>query len=35
MDWRRLKTMSDVVVFHAGTKQDGQKIVTNGGGCLG
>jgi phosphoribosylamine--glycine ligase len=29
------KTMNDVVVFHAGTKQDGQNIVTNGGRVLG
>ncbi len=29
------KRVSNVVVFHAGTKQDGQSIVTNGGRVLG
>jgi phosphoribosylamine---glycine ligase len=27
--------IADIVVFHAGTKQDGQRIVTNGGRVLG
>ncbi|HEY5704001.1 MAG TPA: phosphoribosylamine--glycine ligase [Terrimicrobiaceae bacterium] len=27
--------VKDVVVFHAGTKQDGQRVVTNGGRVLG
>jgi phosphoribosylamine---glycine ligase len=29
------RTLNDVVIFHAGTKQDGRRVVTNGGRVIG
>ena len=33
-DIDRAEAMADVIVFHAGTKQDGDRIVANGGRVL-